>query len=209
MNVTSLTRSVDIPGYSGGSIAAKAHQYIRVIDVEGRQIGDLFAVSMADHGEFLSPSITRLHNGSLFPGIGEPFFTNRDRPMLTFVNDDSPGCHDMLYASCNREWYRSRGFANHPNCRDNYFEAAHAAGIEHVFQPDPVNIFQNTPPGPDGRFFIGVTMTSAGDSVTLRAEMDCIVVLTTCSSEPILGGRSTPMRLEVHEGAPPVESAAR
>lgn len=202
-------RSVDVPGYSNGWIAANSGQYVRIIDIEGCQVGDLFAVSRADHDEFMSPSVTRLHNGSLFPETGQCFFTNRDRPVFTFIADTSPGCHDMLYASCNRDWYAGRGLADHPNCRDNYFEAARDAGIRHVLQPDPVNLFQNTPPGGgDGRFFVGVTMSAAGDSVMLRAEIDCIVILTACSSERIVGGRSTPLRLEVHDDCPEQASAA-
>ncbi len=202
MTANEASRSIDIAGYSGGFITAGARQYVRVIDLEGAQIGDLFSVGTADHDEFMSPSVTRLHNGNLFPRIGQSFFSNRDRPILTFTHDHSPGFHDMLYASCNHDWYESRGFKDHPNCRDNYFRAARAAGIEHVLQPDPVNIFQNTPPAPDGTFFIGVTLSRAGDFVTLRVEFDCIVLLTACSSELIIGGRSTPMRLEVYDENP-------
>ncbi len=201
-------RMVDVPGYSNGWIGVNSGQYVRVVDVEGCQVGDLFAVSPADHDEFMSPSVTRLHNGNIFPEPGQRFFTNRDRPVFTFIADASPGCHDMLYASCNRDWYAGRGLADHPNCRDNYFEAARDAGIGHVLQPDPVNLFQNTPPGPDGRFVIGDTLSAAGDSVTLRAEIDCIVILTACSSERIVGGRSTPLRVEVHDHCPEEASAA-
>lgn len=202
MGASGASSSVDIPGYSGGFVKATAGQYVKVIDLEGTQVGDLFAVGATDHDEFLSPSVTRLNNGNLFPRVGESFFSTRDRPMLSFTHDQSPGAHDMLYASCNLAWYQSRGMENHPNCRDNYFEAARAAGIEHAIQPDPVNFFQNTPPGADGNFFVGITLTDPGDYVTLRVELDCIVVLTACSSDRILGGRSTPMRLEVHDTDP-------
>ena len=194
--------SVDVAGYSGGSVAAKAGQFVKLIDLEGTQIGDLFAIAEADHNEFLSPSVTRLNNRGLFPRIGEAFFSSRDRPILTFIKDQSPGFHDMLIASCNDAWYAGRGMTDHPNCRDNYFAAARAAGIEHAVEPDPVNIFQNTPPGADGIFFIGVTMSQPGDYVTLRAEVDCTVIVTACSSDRILGGKSTPMRLEVYDADP-------
>jgi hypothetical protein len=177
-----------------------AGEVVRVVDIEGCQVGDLFAVVKGDPDEYLSPSVTRLNNGNIFPVIGQSFFTTRDRAILTFLEDTSPGQHDMLYASCNDAWYRSRGMADHPNCRDNYFAAARAAGIEHTNQPDPVNIFQNTPPKPDGGFFVGVTLSRPGDYVALRAELDCTVILTACSSERILGGKSTPMRLEVYDG---------
>ena len=201
-------RMVEVPGYSNGWIAASGGQYVRIIDIEGCQVGDLFAVSQSDHDEFMSPSVTRLHNGNLFPETGQCFFTNRDRPVFTFIADASPGRHDMLYASCNRDWYASRGLKDHPNCRDNYFEAAGDAGIGNVLQPDPVNLFQNTPPDADGRFVIGDTLSAAGDHVTLRAEIDCIVILTACSSERIVGGRSTPLLIEVHDHDPEQASPA-
>ena len=85
---------------------------------------------------------------------------------------------------------------------DTFLEQARAAGIDHAVQPDPVNIFQNTPPGPDGTFFVGVTMSEPGDFVTLRVDLDCIVILTACSSERVLGGKSTPMRLDVYDRDP-------
>ncbi len=194
--------SVEIAGYSGGFVEVSAGDYVRVVDIEGTQIGDLFAVTAGDHNEYISPSVTRLYNRNLFPDVGQSFYTTADRPILSFTRDHSPGFHDMLFASCNRPWFAGRGFPDHPNCRDNYFAAARAAGIDHIVQPDPVNIFQNTPPGPDGAFFIGVTMSEPGDFVSLRAEIDCIVVLTACSSERVLGGKSTPMRLDVYDSDP-------
>jgi uncharacterized protein YcgI (DUF1989 family) len=198
MSENAIKRSVEVPAYSGASIDMSAGEIVRLVDIEGCQVGDLFAVVKGDAGEFLSPSVTRLNNGNIFPVIGQSFFTTGDRPILTFVEDTSPGQHDMLYASCNDAWYRSRGMADHPNCRDNYFAAARAAGIDHAIQPDPVNIFQNTPPKPDGSFFVGVTLSRPGDYVALRAELDCTVIVTACSSERILGGKSTPMRLEIY-----------
>ncbi|MGY8996962.1 MAG: DUF1989 domain-containing protein, partial [Alphaproteobacteria bacterium] len=132
----------------------------------------------------------------MFPELGGVFMTTRDRPILTFSKDTSPGFHDMLFASCCNALYARRGHKNHPNCRDNYFAAIERAGISHANIPDPVNIFQNTPPRLDGSFQYGVTMSQAGDYVELRAEMDCIVVVTACSSELINAGVSTPLRLE-------------
>ena len=120
-------KSVEIAGYSGGFVGVSAGDYVRVVDVEGTQIGDLFAVAAGDHNEYLSASLTRFYNSNLFPTVDQPFFTTADRPILTFTHDHSPGFHDMLFASCNRPWFAGRGMADHPNCRDNYFAAARAA----------------------------------------------------------------------------------
>ena len=66
--------------------------------------------------------------------------------------------------------------------------------------PDPVNIFQNSPLK-DGELVLTRTQTKPGDRVTLRAEMDLILVLTACSSDlaPTNGGHCTSMSIEIHE----------
>ncbi|MBC6439392.1 MAG: DUF1989 domain-containing protein [Rhodospirillales bacterium] len=93
---------------------------------------------------------------------------------------------------------------DHPDCRDNDFIAAEAAGIKHSHILDPLNIFQNTPPQPDGSFLYGVAMSVAGDHVAFCAERDGIVIVTACSSEPIDAGRSTSLRLEIFKGTWPL-----
>lgn len=192
-------QSVEIPGYGNGFIHARKGEVVRLTDLEGNQVGDLWAISTRDHDEYLSTAVTRMLSGRMFPRLGESFLTTRDRPILTFLKDTSPGFHDMMFASCCDTLYRRRGAKGHPNCRDNYFAAIERAGIRHANIPDPVNIFQNTPPRPDGSFLYGVTMSAPGDHVELRAEMDCIVVVTACSSERINAGASTPMRLDIRK----------
>ena len=195
-------KTIEVLGYAGKSTSAKAGQFIRITDIEGEQVGDLFAISAEDQYEYLSPSVTRLNNLTIFPRVGEYFFSNKDRPIVTFVADHSAGPHDMLFASCNSAFFEAWGESNHSNCRDNYFKAAAEAGIEHKIKPDPVNLFQNTPVNPDGSISAFVTRTSAGDYVILRAEMDIILILTACSVDQINGGKSTPLRIEIFDEVP-------
>ena len=63
-----------VQGYGGGYARVTAGQYIRVTDIEGGQVGDLFAVSVEDHAEYISPSVTRLYNLTLFPTVGQAFY---------------------------------------------------------------------------------------------------------------------------------------
>jgi len=195
-------KTIEVPGYSGTSTLVKAGQYVRITDIEGQQVGDLFAISAEDNYEYLSPSVTRLNNLTIFPRVGECFFSNRDRPILTFLADYSAGPHDMLFASCNNAFFEAWGESNHSNCRDNYFKAAAEAGIAHKIKPDPVNLFQNTPVNPDGSISAFVTRTKAGEYVVLRAEMNIILILTACSVDQINGGRSTSLRIEIFDEAP-------
>lgn len=123
---------------------------VRTTDVEGHQAADVWAISTKDHDEYLSAATTRMLTGRMFPELGGVFMTTRDRSILTFKKDMSPGFHDMLFASCCNALYLKRGHKNHPNCRDNYFAAIARAGVDHANIPDPVNIFQNTPHAPTG-----------------------------------------------------------
>lgn len=196
------TTAVEVPGYHGKALRVPAGARIRVTDIEGTQIGDMFAISQADRFEFLSPAQTRNFVRRLFPAPGEPFHTNRHRPILTLLVDDSPGPHDMLFAPCDQKMYEEVGFEGpHRSCRSNFFEATGEIGLEMEVVPDPVNLFQNTPAQADGSLALYKTQTRAGDSITFRAEMDLVFVLTACSADvgeiSVNGGKSTPLRIEV------------
>jgi len=194
-----MRNNVVVPGYEGRYVKVTQGQLIRVTDLEGTQIGDMFCHLSHDPGEFLSTSVTRLVYRTLFPKVGEYFYTNRHRPILEFVADNSPGFHDLLMAPCDAEMYAHRGFPDHPNCRDNYKLTARQAGLEDRLVPDPVNIFQVTPVHSDGTITVERTQTQPGDNVVFRAEHDVTVIVTACSSDTgdINGGCSTALSLEV------------
>src|SRR5260370_22004296 len=90
---------VVVPGGGGRAVWVRYGEHLRIVDVEGGQVGDLFAFAGADPGEYLSASHTRTSASRLFPRIGEQFMTTRRRPILTLVADTSPGVHDMLVAA--------------------------------------------------------------------------------------------------------------
>jgi len=196
------TATVLVPGYHGKAVRASAGARIRVTDVEGSQIGDMFAISADDRFEFLSPAQTRNFVRRLFPAVGDPFHTNRHRPILTFLEDHSPGPHDMLFAPCDQRMYEEVGFeGSHRSCRSNFLEATQEIGLEMDVVPDPVNLFQNTPAQADGSLALYETRSKPGDWVMFRAEMDLVFVLTACSADVgeinVNGGKSTPLRIEV------------
>ena len=173
---------------------------MRVIDVEGEQVGDLFAFCADDISEYLSAEHTRVAAGRLFPKPGEAFVTNRRRPILTLESDGSPGVHDMLVAACDPSRYALLGVQGwHPSCQENLLEAMRALGHPRVEVPQPVNLFQNTPFDEQGVFRFQPARSKAGDSVTFRAELDCIVVLSACPQDivPINGAGPTSLALEI------------
>ena len=54
--------------------------------------------------------------------------TNRRRPILTLLEDTSPGVHDTLIAACDPFRYRPRLTDYHDNCADNLRMAMEAIG---------------------------------------------------------------------------------
>lgn len=193
-------RTVDIPAQSGAVVTMAPGELLRIIDVEGSQVADLFAVSVEYPDDWLSVAVTRGVNWRLFPAVGQRFMSHSYRTLLTFERDDSPGVHDMLAAPCSAEMYAVLGHRGyHRSCSENFRTAAATVGWQPLHVPEPVNIFQRTPIGPDGSITALPAPTRAGDSVTLRAEAPVHVVVTACSMdlEPINGERCTPLRLEV------------
>ena len=204
MNAQNIIDSVEVPGYEGRAIEAPKGATVRVTNLEGCQIGDFFALAKADIDEVLSPSATRNKNFSMFPTVGEAFISNRKRAMLTLLQDNSPGSHDMLFAPCDQTLYQDFGVTEpHPSCHDNFLAATKAHGLQTDNVPDPVNLFQSSYPRPDGGFDVKESPAKPGDYVDMRAEMDLIVIVTACSADIFLegvspiGGKSTPLKIEI------------
>ena len=100
----------------------------------------------------------------------------RAEPMLTLIENASPGPHDMLFPACDRSLYERAGLPNHPNCRDNLLAALKRENIATAIVPDPVDLFQNSPPQPDGRLEVLPSINPPGGYVRLRAEGDLLLM---------------------------------
>ena len=126
MTSTPLQRTV-VPPRHGRAVALAAGQRVRVIDIEGGQVGDVFAFVSGARDEYHSAAHTRAHVNRLFPALGEPFVTNLRRPVLTLVEDTSPGHHDMLIPAHVKIWdeegnYAVLEYSTAPNGRRLYVE---------------------------------------------------------------------------------------
>src|SRR5439155_21898198 len=111
-------------------------QRVRIVDLEGGQVGDLFAFVAEDVGEYASAEHTRVAVARLFPRPGEAFVTNRRRPILRLEADTSPGVHDMLLAACDPTRYRGLGVRGwHASCQENLKTAMAGMGQARVGGP--------------------------------------------------------------------------
>jgi uncharacterized protein YcgI (DUF1989 family) len=184
-----------VPARTGRAVRVDRGSHVRVVDLAGQQVGDLFAYVASPSGitgEHLSASHTRAATSRLFPAIGEAFVTDRRRPILTLVEDSSPGHHDLLIAACDDARYAGLGVPDHPSCARNLRDALGAD----VVVPQPVNVFMRVPVAADHTLDWLPAATAPGDSITFRAELDCVVVVSAC-----------PQDLTVINGALPTDLA--
>jgi uncharacterized protein len=72
-------------------------------------------------------------------------------------------------------------------------------GHDAIEIPQPINLFMNIPVDAEWRLGWEPAPTRAGDHVTLRAEMDCLVVVSACPQDivPINEKNPTPVAIEL------------
>ena len=160
---------------------------VEIVSPEGPQVADTWAFALPDLDEFLSTEHTRSCLDNLTPCVGEAFYSNRRRPILTLVRDTSPGLHDLLLSACDIGRYTLLGHQGyHANCIDNLASALNKMGLAPPEIPSPVNVFENVSIDTDGNLHIKPPLVQPGESLALRAEMDLVLVVSACPMDIVL-----------------------
>lgn len=184
-----------IPARRGRAVRLGKGQSIRIVNTHGQQVVDTWCFNADDLREFLSMEHLRPTIDRIFPHAGDRLVSNRRRPILTFLEDSSPGIHDTLIAACDDYRYGLIGCTEyHDNCTDNLFAAMRAIGLSAPECPSPLNLWMNIPVVADGRIEWRAPVSKPGDFVVLRAELDCIVAMSACPQDilPINGVNRRP-----------------
>lgn len=176
--------SITLTARTGKALRLAKGGKIRILNTHGRQVVDTWAFAEGDMAEFMSMEHSRVHMGRVNPVTGSVLITNRRRPILTLVEDSSGGVHDTLLAACDVHRYRMLGAEGyHRNCTDNLAEALSEIGLAPPETPSPLNLFQNSSIKPDGVLVIEPPVAPPGSHVTLRAEMDMVIVFSACPQD--------------------------
>ncbi|CAE7206618.1 hypothetical protein PTTW11_09582 [Pyrenophora teres f. teres] len=159
--------------------------------------------------EYLSLPHTRAASHKLCPEVDDELLTNLRNPILTFIEDSSPGAHDTLTAACDANQYAALGVdkpAEHGSCAENLVLAlkeinetaglkgakAVGADISVNIAPTPLHLFMNAPLQSegtlqsDGAGTKGVTLSIEEPKgkkrcfVRFRAERDVVIVFSAC-----------------------------
>jgi len=192
-----------IPARSGHAQRLEAGQRITVINTHGTQVLDTWAFSAEELSECMSMEHTRSVNSRWLVGPGMVFVSTQRRPMLTLLEDRSPGVHDMLLPACSPEIYRELGCdEGHASCQNNLHSALAAVGLSVPFTPAPLNLFMNVPVTVDGTLDRVPPTARPGDAVVLRAEMPLWIVFSACPQDvtPINGALRQPVEAHYQLG---------
>lgn len=191
-------RRYTVPARCGRAVRLAAGEILTIVNPAGSQVCDFWAFALPDLREFLSMEHLRTALGRTMPRPGDGLVTNLRRSLMTVTEDTSPGIHDTVVAACDLHRYRQLGVEEyHDNCTDNLRMALMAIGMRAPEIPAPFNIWMNVPVDPRGGIEFQPPVSKPGDSIRLRADRDCIAVMSACPQDktPVNGAEATPQPL--------------
>ncbi|KAF1913911.1 hypothetical protein BDU57DRAFT_327228 [Ampelomyces quisqualis] len=162
--------------------------------------------------EYLSLPHTRASSQKLVPEVDDGLLTNLRNPIITLVEDTTPGAHDTLTAACDANLYTALGVdkpEEHGSCAENLVlalkelnEGAGLKGTKAVgaditvnIAPTPLHLFMNAPldtskiSDVDGAGAKGAVLSIAEPQgkkrsfVRFKADRDVVVVFSACPME--------------------------
>jgi len=173
---------ITIPPMYAKAFVATEGEVLRIIDTKGGQPGDLVAFNADDLSEKLSQARTRVENRKIKLTKGDTLWSNAlpPRVMLSIVADTS-GEHDLLYVPCCRYALERRFDVSRDGCAEHLAEVLAPWGIGVRDMPDPLNLFFSVTVDGAGEMHIADHSSKPGDFIEFKAEMDCLIGVSTCS----------------------------
>jgi uncharacterized protein YcgI (DUF1989 family) len=195
-------REVRIPPQSGAAFKLRAGDVLRVVDPEGEQVSDLFAFEDGNPSCALSSGRSIDYAGRIYLTTDDVLYANDSKRMFTIVAD-TVGRHDFLLTPCSQEMFEIlyRHHGHHPSCFENLYTAFAPFGIEPARISTTFNIFMNVAVESDGVVKVLTPRSKPGDHIELRAEMDLVCALTSCSAEQSNNGSFKPIDYRIIRAA--------
>lgn len=156
-------------------------QLVQIIDLAGHQIASLFAFNAENLDEHLSGSETVTGNATLVLSKDAQLYSSAHQPMFTLV-EDTVGRHDLLTAL-------PAGTVDEPApVRVAIAGASAERDIPAGALSDPVHWFKNVLIKQRGEVEEREPLSERNDYVTLKAEMDMIVIVANTPPGVFISG---------------------
>ena len=193
-----MIKSVVVKGGGGFAARAPKDSILRIVDVSGKQVGDLVLFSSDDPRERFSQANTRKLENTIYLGEGARLWSTKCRQLATIVKD-SVQRHDILSSACSPYDYPIRfGVHGHKSCLANLTEALARFDIEEAQIPDPLNVFMRQELSPQGTFTVEEPLSKAGDALELEIHLDTVFAISACPQDqnPCNGWKITDLVVE-------------
>ena len=190
-----------VPACAPWSAVVAAGDVLSIEDLGGNQAVDCLLYRADDHAERYSASETVAAQRNVFLTTGSVLRSNAGRPLMTIV-DDECGRHDTIGGACSKESNTLRyghHTAHQHACVENFLAEGARWGLGKRDLVGNINWFMNVPVEEDGTLGIVDGLSAPGLTVSVRAEVDTLVLVSNCPqiNNPCNGFDPTPVRMVV------------
>ncbi|MBF6131413.1 urea carboxylase-associated family protein [Nocardia otitidiscaviarum] len=190
-----------VPARVGWSTVVRAGDRLDIIDLHGNQAVDCLLYSASDHTERYSAQATVVAQRNIFLTTGSALRTDSGTTLMTVVADEV-GNHDTVAGACSQESNTLR-YGHHTRhqhaCVENFLAEGMKWGLSKRDLVSNINWFMNVPVEADGTLGIVDGLSAPGKKISLRAEIDTLVLVSNCPqiNNPCNGFDPTPVRMVV------------
>jgi urea carboxylase-associated protein 1 len=200
------TRILDrtVAARSAWSAVVAAGDVLTIVDLAGNQAVDCLLYNAADTAERYSAADTVTAQGNIFLTTGSVLRSSQGRPLMTVIADQV-GRHDTIGGACSKE-SNSLRYGHHTvhqhACVENFLAEGARWGLGKRDLVSNINWYMNVPVEADGTLGIVDGLSSPGLAVSLRAEIDTLVLVSNCPqvNNPCNGFDPTAIRMLVTGG---------
>ena len=196
-----VTLDQTVPARSPWSAIVPAGSRLDIIDLHGNQAVDCLLYSAADHADRYSAQATITAQRNIFLSTGSVLRTDTGTALMTVIADEV-GNHDTVAGACSQESNTLR-YGHHTRhqhaCVENFLAEGMRWGLGKRDLVSNINWFMNIQVEADGTLGIVDGRSAPGKSLSLRAEIDTLVLISNCPqiNNPCNGFDPTPVRMVV------------
>ncbi|CAN7621479.1 urea carboxylase-associated family protein [Phenylobacterium sp. LjRoot225] len=159
-----------------------AGRHVRVTALDEVQVVALWAYDATNLERRVSMTHSQALIRKVFLEPGDLLVASDHGAILRVFADISHGRHDSSIPACSPALSRRSGpLRDPPSCTARLSATLSRFGVEQLDAPQPWNLFMTTSVAPNGSYATREPACCAGDYVELRAEIDCLVLLSSCA----------------------------
>lgn len=202
---STMTADQTVAACAPWSAIVKAGHTWTIIDLHGNQAVDTLCWGVTDGRPDpelrYSAQTTIATQRNIFLTSGSVLRAEDGTALMTIVADEV-GNHDTIAGACSKESNTLR-YGHHTvhqhACAENFLAEATRWGMGKRDIVSNINFFMNVPVDADGTLGIVDGLSAPGKSLTLRAEIDTLVLVSNCPqiNNPCNGFDPTPVRMVI------------